>query len=448
MTYNNMGLVNGISTTNPVTAAPMDFVFSYDDAGRRTGLSYPNGVTATYVYDEAGRIESIEYKDASLQVIERVGYAYNSAGERISLDRMNIDPLPPAITNSTYPALPHANRMDTFNGETVVYDDNGNMTQKGTMTLTWDRLVGLSGSQSASFAYDAFGRRIEKTVAGVTTTYLYDGLDIVKEKDGTGATKVWYVRTLNIDEPLARIEADGTVRYYHADALGSIIALTDETGTIRTQYNYSPYGETVVIGEASDNSFQYTGRESDGTGLYFYRNRYYSFEMKSFISEDPIGFAGGMNWYSYVGNRPVNAVDPLGLEEAYHQSSGLTIGTDDFTHQVYMLEIGYSGEWSCGGQNNPDSQEAKDCGPIPRGDWLIGEARNRLTTGKHSVPLSPWPSNDIFESNREPNTFYSHGENPRTYGNSSQGCPVYHPEARKKLREGEIFRVYEFFDLR
>jgi hypothetical protein len=67
-------------------------------------------------------------------------------------------------------------------------------------------------------------------------------LDIVKEKDGTGATKVWYVRTLNIDEPLARIEADGTVRYYHADALGSVIALTDETGTIRTQYSYSPYG--------------------------------------------------------------------------------------------------------------------------------------------------------------------------------------------------------------
>jgi YD repeat-containing protein len=237
------------------------FISSYDDAGRRTGLTYPNGVSATYVYDEAGRIESIEYKDASLQVIERVGYAYNDAGERISLDRLNIDPLVPAITNSTYPALPHANRMDTFNGEAVVYDDNGNMTQKGAMTLAWDvrdRLVGLSGSQSASFSYDAVGRRTEKTVSGVTTQYLYDGLDIVVEKDGVGAVKAWYVRTLNIDEPLARIAADGTVRYYHADALGSIIALTDGSGAVKTQYNYSPYGETVVIGEASDNPFQYS----------------------------------------------------------------------------------------------------------------------------------------------------------------------------------------------
>jgi RHS repeat-associated protein len=316
--YEANGLVNSISTTNPVTSAPMDFVFSYDDAGRRTGLTYPNGVTAAYVYDEAGRIESIAYKNAALQVIERVGYAYNAAGERTSLDRLNIDPLVPAITNSTYPALPHANRMDTFNGEAVLYDDNGNMTQKGTMTLAWDvrdRLVGLSGSQSASFLYDALGRRIEKTISGVTTQYLYDGLDIAVEKDGVGAVKAWYVRTLNIDEPLARIEADGTVRYYHVDALGSIIALTDENGVVKTQYNYSPYGETVVIGEPSGNPFQYTGRENDGTGLYAYRARYYSPEMRSFISEDPIRFAGGMNWYSYVGNRPVNFVDPMGLDE-------------------------------------------------------------------------------------------------------------------------------------
>jgi RHS repeat-associated protein len=191
------------------------------------------------------------------------------------------------------------------------------MVQKGAMNLAWDardRLVELSGSQSASFAYDALGRRIEKTISGVTTQYLYDGLDIVKEMDGTGATKAWYVRTVNIDEPLARIEDDGTVRYYHVDALGSIIALTDGSGMVKTQYNYSPYGETQVIGEASDNPFQYTARENDGTGLYAYRLRYYSPEMRSFISEDPIRFAGGMNWYSYVGNRPVNAVDPLGLE--------------------------------------------------------------------------------------------------------------------------------------
>lgn len=125
----------------------------------------------------------------------------------------------------------------------------------------------------ASFKYDALGRRIEKlitdTVNGTrTTNYLYDGLDIIQEIEN-GAVSVNYIRTLNIDEPLARIKSDGTVRYYQTDALGSIIALTDETGTIKTQFTYEPFGAVTISGEASDNPFQYTGRENDGTGLYY-----------------------------------------------------------------------------------------------------------------------------------------------------------------------------------
>ncbi len=165
---------------------------------------------------------------------------------------------------------------------------------------------------SASFKYDALGRRIEKTINGETTQYLYDGLEIVQEiKDGMVYAN--YIRTLNIDEPLARIKSDGTIRYYHADALGSIIALTNDLGTIRTQYNYSPFGEAEIVGEPSDNPFQYTGRENDGTGLYYYRFRYYAPYLKRFISEDPIGLLGGLNYYNYVNNSPLIYLDPLGL---------------------------------------------------------------------------------------------------------------------------------------
>ena len=172
-------------------------------------------------------------------------------------------------------------------------------------------------SLSASFKYDALGRRIEKTINGRMIQYLYDGLDIVQEIED-GMVTVNYIRTLNIDEPLARIESDGTVRYYHADALGSVIALTDDLGNVRTQYNYSPFGETELIGESSDNPFQYTGRKNDGTGLYYYRARYYSSYLKRFISEDPIGLLGGdVNYYVYVWNAPVNLVDPWGLVTIY-----------------------------------------------------------------------------------------------------------------------------------
>jgi RHS repeat-associated protein len=74
-------------------------------------------------------------------------------------------------------------------------------------------------------------------------------------------------------------------------------------------------GAIRVIGEASENPFQFTGREKDETGLYYYRARYYSPEMGRFISEDPIGLPGGMNFYLYTINSPVNLNDPFGLLE-------------------------------------------------------------------------------------------------------------------------------------
>ena len=74
-------------------------------------------------------------------------------------------------------------------------------------------------------------------------------------------------------------------------------------------------GNVTITGEISDNPFQYTGRENDGTGLYYYRARYYSPELQRFISEDPIRFEGGdVNFYTYVFNDAVNWIDPEGLK--------------------------------------------------------------------------------------------------------------------------------------
>ena len=84
---------------------------------------------------------------------------------------------------------------------------------------------------------------------------------------------------------------------------------------MQTQYTYEPFGQTTVSGATNTNSFQYTGRENDGTGLYYYRARYYHPVLQRFISADPIRFRGGdINLYGYVLNDPVNFVDPLGLD--------------------------------------------------------------------------------------------------------------------------------------
>jgi RHS repeat-associated protein len=83
---------------------------------------------------------------------------------------------------------------------------------------------------------------------------------------------------------------------------------------VATSYLYEPFGKATTQGVLSPNAFQFTGRESDGTGLTHYRARYYYAYPQRFISEDRLGFAGGdQNLYAYVGNRPLTATDPLGL---------------------------------------------------------------------------------------------------------------------------------------
>jgi RHS repeat-associated protein len=93
--------------------------------------------------------------------------------------------------------------------------------------------------------------------------------------------------------------------------------LAGEDQTPTAFYAYSPFGETAARGESADtdgNASQYTGRENDGTGLYYYRARYYDPVLKRFISEDPIGLAGGLNSYGYVDNNPLDWLDSDGLK--------------------------------------------------------------------------------------------------------------------------------------
>src|SRR5256885_14685330 len=77
--------------------------------------------------------------------------------------------------------------------------------------------------------------------------------------------------------------------------------------------SYEPFGKTTASGLTTSSTLQYTGRENAGTGLYYYRARYYHPVLQRFISEDPIEFAGGdVNFYAYVGGNPINDRDPTG----------------------------------------------------------------------------------------------------------------------------------------
>jgi RHS repeat-associated protein len=169
---------------------------------------------------------------------------------------------------------------------------------------------------SASFVYDGLGRREKKTINGNLTEFLFDRLNPVQETSGAAVLSN-ILPGLGIDEFLTRTDVvAGLTSYFLADALGSAVAVTDATGVVQTDYTYEPFGRTTFAGVMTSSSYQYTGRENDGTGLYYYRARYYHPELQRFISEDPIGFAGSdWNLYGYVSNNPLLFTDPFGFDK-------------------------------------------------------------------------------------------------------------------------------------
>jgi RHS repeat-associated protein len=152
------------------------------------------------------------------------------------------------------------------------------------------------------------------------TTYLiYDGWNLIAEFDANGNQVAKYYHGANTDEVLERVGSPANV-YYHQDALGSVMRLTDVDGNEVEQYTYSVFGVPTINGStisasAYGNRFMFTGREYfPELGLYDSRNRIYSPNLGRFLQTDPSRLgAKDVNMYRYVKNNPVNAADPFGL---------------------------------------------------------------------------------------------------------------------------------------
>jgi RHS repeat-associated protein len=331
------------------------FGFSYDALSRRTGLTRPNSVTTNYTYDNLSRLLSVVHQKTGT-TLDGATYTVDAAGNRTSkgdlragvtsnytydaiyeltkamqggstTESYTYDPLGNRLSSLGVPSYTHdsSNELTAKTGTTYTYDYNGNTLAKtdstGTTTYTWDfenrlKSVTLPGAGGiVSFKYDPFGRRIYKSSSSGTSIYAYDGdgATLIEETNVTGGVVARYAQGLNIDEPLAVLRS-GTTSYYQGDGLGSITSLSSAASALNNTYTYDSFGRLTNSTGSLTNPLRYTARDLDAeTNLYYYRARYYDPSTGRFISEDPLGFSAGSNFYSYVGNDPTDRVDPLGL---------------------------------------------------------------------------------------------------------------------------------------
>jgi RHS repeat-associated protein len=219
---------------------------------------------------------------------------------------------------------------------------------------------------TTEFTYDSRNRVVRRTSPNGTLNLTYSGWNLIEERDASGTLEQTYVHGAGTDELLVKITASGPA-YYHHDGLGSTIALTGENGELLESYRYDAFGGVTVYGSSGSalpasprgNRFLFTGREWLGqAGIYDYRNRVYSPGLGRFLQADPIRFsAGDVNIYRYVGNGPVNWIDPLGLinwstiGSAFEGKIGFGLGLEA-KGKISKLEVGAGLRYSIGSWGN------------------------------------------------------------------------------------------------
>jgi len=205
--------------------------------------------------------------------------------------------------------------------ESYLYDDNGSLTGisgSRALTLTWDANNRVKQTGTTTYQYDPSGYRINKTGTAPNISHYYlEGEHLEAIYNTTGVVQAQYLRGSVIDEIVNGYQKDSNGKLinftYHHDALQSVLGQSGHEGSILSTQNYSAFGKNLNSTGTGSNAQKYTGREQDNeSGFYYYRARYYDAVTGRFISEDPKGFAAGVNFYAYVNNNPINANDPSG----------------------------------------------------------------------------------------------------------------------------------------
>ncbi len=361
--YDAVGRVDTVTDSLLSPTGTADY--GYDAAGNRTTLIYPSGTQVTFSYDALNRLNAameggvtladydwdvlsrrdlmrrnnsaitsdFDYKDNDdLEAISHTGpvaigftIGRNAVGQISGLsatDGAFLSRPPIGLTDSYSPN--RLNQLSQLNTQSVGYDANGNLTSDGVLTLEHDeegRLRAATGTGlAASYEYDPLGRRRAKIVNGVLTKYASDAADEIEERDPANAVLRRFVYGPGIDEHIAMLDPScgGGRCFSLPNWQNSSIAEVGQDGVVRATYHYGPFGEGQGWSpqdSPSGDPFRFMGRRLDPeTGLYYFRARYYSTRLGSFLQPDPSGTRDDLNLYAFVAGDPLNRVDPTGRD--------------------------------------------------------------------------------------------------------------------------------------
>ncbi len=307
--YDVLGNITSISdVTNPLSATAN--VYTYDDLNRL--LTYATApVTVTQTADPL--LPTIALGSNTNQE----AYTYNSLGNLLTKTGQG-SYIYAGNTASLY-ANPHA--PTSINSVSHTYDQNGNLTNKGTNTYSWhytNRMAGsVEGVNTLTYTYNTQGQRISKTKGSTVTRYPFVNYEV---RGSTTTKQVFLGDTL-----VTTIENNGSsskAYQVHPDHLGSTLFTTTEQGKVAQLLSYKPYGEETMGTSSNRVQRHYIGQTSDSeTSLDYLNARYYDPRKGEFISQDPVFLSNSqnlanpqsLNSYSYAEGNPINRKDPSGL---------------------------------------------------------------------------------------------------------------------------------------
>jgi RHS repeat-associated protein len=286
--------------------------YTYDSVGNITAIDDTISGDQRFVYDELNRLTS------TTGWYVTITYAYDKIGNMTCNSALSS--CSSTSANYTYADVLHKHAVTQAGTTTYTYDANGNMTKRGSDTLTYDYENRLTVYGTTTFVYDGDGGRVKKKAGSVTNLY------IGKLYECVGTTCSNYIfagdQRLVVD-PLK----NKAIYFYHTDHLGSSSVVTDKAGVVVENLSYYPYGKTQSDIGTVHVTHKYTGQEKDDTGLYFYNARYYDPALGRFISADTIvpdpTNPQALNRYTYVLNNPLLYTDPSGhswLSEAWEDA--------------------------------------------------------------------------------------------------------------------------------